>query len=589
MTREEVIFSNLPEIVREKELVTKQRTKKTWQAVPYETDQISGVMLGAFTESYPKTVSLQLNLSGWYKVYVGLFCAMGESLTFLKLSNQKGWTQASFNAKFAPKMWKTIEYAQEMFLFAADITGVDLEICRPVSAYPNTSAVMWIRCVPVAEEELEGVKTEFSDKKNQTMHMHLDTNLTVVHAPKNLDEYCMYNYAFEASDAEVISQEISFEFSKELTLEDVRKDCVIDRMDRGWSMNDVKYLQKRKQIAKKRIRLAHDMGRKIYAANRMQISNFGFPYHRPAWNMQFFEEHPEYRAVWGDGQVMGFLSYAYPEVRTYMANQLIEHLKLGYDGLTLFWHRGMHVGFEQPVQELFCAKYPDVNLCELPMSDARLHGIWEDVLTELLTLLRQKVRELEIAENRKISIHVIGGYNISEDRNLGVNFRRWAEEGLIDEASQADMETYEILDGCMQSDAPDKIEIEKYRQLGRTQKVIWRTHGTRPEKQLAGLPGYLELEEKWGIKVYHALPWVNSRTPEEYIDAAKTLYAAGAKRLHMWNTLQCMPDLAEWNVVKRLGHREELERLYKEQYSQYIKILSVGGMDIRYFNPCWRG
>jgi len=103
------------------------------------------------------------------------------------------------------------------------------------------------------------------------------------------------------------------------------------------------------------------------------------------------------------------------------------------------------------------------------------------------------------------------------------------------------------------------------------------------------LPGYLELEEKWGVKVYHALPWVNSRTPEEYIDAAKTLYAAGAKRLHMWNTLQCMPDLAEWNVVKRLGHREELERLYKEQYSQYIKILSVGGMDIRYFNPCWRG
>ena len=218
-----------------------------------------------------------------------------------------------------------------------------------------------------------------------------------------------------------------------------------------------------------------------------------------------------------------------------------------------------------------------------------MYEIWDELLSEYMILLRKKVDILEQQQSRKLSIHVIGGYHVAEDRKMGLNFARWAEMGLIQEASQADMETHELLEGCMSNTWEDTIDLEKYRQKGRTEKVIQRVHGTNLEKEIAGMPGYLELEKKWGIKVYHTLPWVHSRRPEEYAEAAKKLYEAGAKRLLMWNTLQCIPDLAEWNVVKRLGHRENIDKLCEERYYQYIKILNIGGMDIRYFNPCWRG
>lgn len=330
--------------------------------------------------------------------------------------------------------------------------------------------------------KLNGQANWTADPVNCTMHMHLDGDISCEDASKRVEDFCARNYALGESDAEVISQEISFDFSGEFTTSDAENLLVINPIDRHWNRHDAIYLQKREEIAKKRLQIAHKKGQKIYAANRMQISNFGFPYHRPAWNMEFFEKHPEYRVVWRDGQVMGFCSYAFPEVREYMAEWLVEHLKRGYDGLTLLWNRGMFIGFEQPVIDLFRAKSPGVNPCLLPMTDQRLYEVWDELMTEFMRLLHKKVSMLEQQQSRKISIHVIGGYNVAEDRKIGLNFARWAKEGLIREASQADMEMHE-----------------------------------------------------------------------------------------------------------RLGHREELDRLHEEQYSRYIKILSVGGMDIRYFNPWWRG
>ena len=585
----DVIFSDLPSLVREKEQISKKRSTQKWEMIPYETAMIKGVMLGAFIESFPKPISLKLDLKGWYHVYIALLCTGEESYTYVKLSSQVNWTSARYNEKAAPEMWSTVEYAQEVLLFTADLTGQDLQIARPVCAKGNTSAVMWIRCVPIERNDLEACKKEFLDEKNCTMHMHLDGDISYEDSPKTIEEFCMRIRALEQSDAEVISQEISFDFSKSFTPTDARNELVVNAIDKHWNKEDALYLQKRVKIAKKRIALAHKMGKKIYAANRMQISDFGFPYHRLGWNMQFYEENPQLRAVWRDGQVLGFCSYAYPEVREYISEQLIKHLKLGYDGLTLFWHRGMHIGFEKPVIERFKVKYPELDPCLLPMDDRRLYEIWDEFLTEFIRLLHEKVNALENKEDRKISIHVVGGYSVEEDRKLGINFSRWAQEGLIQEISQADMETKELLEGCMSDSNTGMIDLDRYYQKARTQKIIYRIHGTDLEREVNGMPGYLDIEKNTGVKVYHVLPWVHSCRPEEYAVAAKELYKRGAKRLLMWNTLQCIPDLAEWNTVKRLGHKEKVEQLCEKQYYQYVKVLSIGEMDIRYFNPCWRG
>lgn len=587
--RQDVIFSDLPSIANEKERISRKRTVKTWEAIPYETALAKGVMLGAFVESFPKPISLKLDLKGWYQVYIALLCTGEESYTYAKLSSQPNWTAARYNRKAAPEMWSPVEYAQEVLLFAADLTGQDLQIARPTCAKGNTSAVMWIRCVPVGQEKVEECRTEFQDEKNCTMHVHLDGDISYEDAPKTVEEFCMRIRALEQSDAEVISQEISFDFSKKFTPLDARNGLVVNAIDKHWNKEDALYLKKSVNIAKKRISLVHRMGKKIYAANRMQVSDFGFPYHRPAWNMSFYEDNPQFRAVWRDGQTMGYCSYAYPEVREYISDRLIEHLRLGYDGLTLFWHRGMHIGFDKPVIERFGLKYSEINPCLLPMDDPRLYEVWEEYLTEFMRLLHQKIKNLEAEENRSISVHVIGGYSVREDRKLGLHFAAWAREGLIQEISQADMETKELLEGCMSDTNEGMIDLEKYRDKTETKRIIVRTHGTDLEREVNGMTEYLDIEKNTGAKVYHVLPWVHSCRPEEYAVAAKELYKKGAKRLLMWNTLQCIPDLAEWNTVKRLGHKEIVEQLCEKKYYQYVKILSIGGMDIRYFNPCWRG
>ena len=586
---QDVIFSDLPSIAREKERISRKRTVKTWEAIPFETAMTKGVMLGAFVESFPKPVSLKLNLNGWYQVYIALLCTGEESYAYARLSSQPNWTAARYNRKAAPPLWSPVEFAQEVLLFAADLTGQDLQIARPVCAKGNISAVMWVRCVPIENENIEAHRTEFLEEKNCNMHVHLDGDISCEDAPRTVEEFCMRIRALEHSDAEVISQEISFDFSKKFTPQDARKELVVNAIDKHWNKEDALYFQKRVSIAKKRISLAHKMGKKIYAANRMQVSDFGFPYHRLGWNMEFYEENPQFRAVWRDGQVLDFCSYAYPEVREYISDQLIEHLKLGYDGLTLFWHRGMYIGFDKPVIEWFRQKYPEINPCLLPMDDQKLYEVWEEFLIEFMRILHKKVQALEIEQNRSISIHVIGGYSVREDMKLGINFVRWAEEGLIQEISQADMETKELLEGCMSDTNTGIIDLERYYKKARTQKIIYRTHGTDLEREINGMPGYLDIEKNTGVKVYHVLPWVHSCRPEEYAMAAKELYKRGAKRLLMWNTLQCIPDLAEWNTVKRLGHKEKIEQLCEKQYYQYVKVLSIGGMDIRYFNPCWRG
>lgn len=54
---------------------------------------------------------------------------------------------------------------------------------------------------------------------------------------------------------------------------------------------------------------------------------------------------------------------------------------------------------------------------------------------------------------------------------------------------------------------------------------------------------------------------------------------------------QCIEQPAEWNVVKRLGHKEHLEELATKRVRFYrnYRMLKLDEIDISLFSPNWRG
>ncbi|MBI4026919.1 MAG: hypothetical protein HY360_18180, partial [Verrucomicrobia bacterium] len=45
------------------------RTRKHWYLIPYETEQVSGVMIGSLSANSAPNITLPLNVSGWHAVY----------------------------------------------------------------------------------------------------------------------------------------------------------------------------------------------------------------------------------------------------------------------------------------------------------------------------------------------------------------------------------------------------------------------------------------------------------------------------------------------------------------------------------------
>ena len=72
MNRHEYIIHDFSNAVVEKENLASASHPNCWEVVTYETEYISGSLLLASEESWPRPVTIKPNLSGWYKIYVCL-------------------------------------------------------------------------------------------------------------------------------------------------------------------------------------------------------------------------------------------------------------------------------------------------------------------------------------------------------------------------------------------------------------------------------------------------------------------------------------------------------------------------------------
>ena len=411
-----MILSDLKKLVVEKELVSEDRTYENWQTVSYETGDFCGNMLVASEMCFPKPVTLRLNMKGWYKIYLGFihYCGSASAHTGVRLSGDAApsvLVPDPFNKQTVDgyNYWAPYSWIEEGFWKCADLTGQNLILEKPDCIVTGTSQLCFIRLEPMSEEEIRACLVYPFEQKNLMFHFDTDY-LFWYYNYRSPQEYVNAIERFEGGNGEIIIQETYFEDFEPIGLTNIEAKLI----RKNYQANYLKYLSWHDEIAKCLVSRAHRAGMKLYAGTRMEMGNFLPPLDTAILSKKFVAEHPEYSVYTRDGRRTDILSFAYPEVREWEISRLLKSIERGYDGVSLFFIRGVFVGFEKPVCDLFRQKYGTVeNPCTLRWEDERLSECRCYFITVFLQELRNRLNEYELKNNRpRIEINAVVCYDV---------------------------------------------------------------------------------------------------------------------------------------------------------------------------------
>lgn len=581
------IFCDLPAIAENSDHISQTGEAGKWRAVEYRTKLGAGRLLAAAEDDTPQPVTLAPELTGWYKLYIGLFDMCSENYLFLKLSGDEEYTPVRKFRAGAPWSWQPEEYMQELYWKCADLTGQKLIMAKPQASFASVSGLAWLRCEKMTEQEIARYR-QMQQPENRCVQMHFDVDSFFDdRSPEKTEHFAKFS-RLKHTNADFCSVEYCMMFDQE----DPQEYHPLLNSDGRFVTG--KYTCE--EMFRWYVKSAAEAGIPLYAGERMSIANFAAPSCRPEFRKNFVTKNPQLHCVNRDGSTTKICSYAWPETRDYVIRHMLKMVEWGFEGITMIFHRGNHIGFEQPVAERFAALHPGVDMCRLPVTDARLHGVWCSFMTEFM---RQAKEALDAFAGKHIKINVISDYGLETARNFGLDIEGWAREGLIDSVCQADMETWEDLTDCMSEEDPSLIDLTKYEKQVEDRCVIKRSFGTNVDKVCRHMAEYLALEETYGVRVYHVLPWVNTLSMPEYMEKLMQMKASGAKRFLAWNTNHLMSNLPEYHTVTRIGNESAAraaslvsgEDVAAEAgaLQRYIRVLSLEGADMSQFYPNWRG
>lgn len=571
--KKEVIFSSLEDAVINKDDLSPLPSEDKWQTMQYTAGDVSGRMVIAGELCHPRDLTVKLGLRGWHKIFVCTVNMKSVNYFCMRLSSDEGFSgmrEPSYGKKF---MWTPCEYAQEFFWKCANLSDEELIISKPDSHFRNTCTVLWVRCVPMtADETLEYKKRRGAG--NVMVHFDEDTN---AEDSLDSDEGLLTRFVdLKRTDVNECALEISFDYDTP----DHKDIPTLLANDMGWHAGDVAFQKKKAHAYKLRCDFLHENGILAYAANRMSVTEFTPPYTNGQWTYKkFVNEHPKYYCTLRDKSKIAVCSYAYPEVRDYVINTLLSFMKYGFDGLTLIFHRGLHIGFDEPVIDMFSKKYPGLDPFTLPVTDTRLNGIWCDFMTAFMTELRRKLYAKCGSDKR---INVVVDYSPETSVHFGLDTEKWARLGLVDGVCQGIMEMYEDLDGVLNDKG--RIDLVKYKEKLKREPVLRRYHATDIEKIYEGAKKHLEICDRCGIDFYATLPWPHKVAPEAHAEYIEGLREIGVTKFLSWNTNHLLYDRPE--AAAALSHSNATCEMTEVRQH---RMTSLSGSNIGIFNPNWRG
>lgn len=564
-------FGDLYKIANNKEIISEKCEDGKWLAMDYENKLGKGKLLATSELIYPEPITLSLNLKGWHKIYIGLFNMRSENHIYAKLSGDEEYSIIRHTGLGCPKRWCATEYMEEVYWKCADLTDMQFVLAKPQLYFKSIAGLAWIRCEEMTEEEVERYKASL-EMPNKCVQMHYDCDALFEDESEDRTKFFVELNRLKNTNADFVSFEYSILYDSE------KDDSYFPMFKTDQNIYSGKY-KNTDELLKKALEWSKQNGIKLYATERMSMSNFYAPYFAPNFKKRFFTDNTGYYCKTRDGKTVNACSYAYEEVWDYVIANMVRMAEMGFDGISMIFHRGIHIGYEQPVIDRFHELYPDVDPRRLPITDKRLNGVWCEFITNFMRRLRER---MNATFDRHIELNAITAYSIEMARRVGLDLETWAKEGLVDSISQGDMEVFEELDGCLGDDG--LIDLDKYSKVLVDRPIVRRSSG-HIEKTCLYIKEFAELEEKYGVKVFNILPWVEMYDIETYKSWVAKMEELGAKRFLAYNTNHILCTLPEFHVVSHLGNDMGADVTLQK----YYRTLSFDNSDISQYNPNWRG
>ena len=565
------IFMNLSDIAVNKNAISEKNEAGKWLCVPYETKLGKGNLLTVSQSVMPEDIVFNIDLIGWHRIYLCMTGFLNDTYTYVKLTDDRCFAETRFSPRVSPCKWMPYEYMQEFYWKSADLTNQQLILRKPdMSNMANSdhivnSNLVWIRCEKMDDSEIKAYNFE----PVRCIQGHIDCDFLGQDIFENVKSSPMKVEVLKNSNMEFFSLEMGLERDR------IKYDSYI-AFNRGYADRWQGENFDVEAVYREYLETAHSHGMKMYAGFRMCPANYSQLIIPKYYNKHFFKEHPELYVKNRDGSTLNVCSYAFEKTREYMIDLILKDTEIGVDGVSLYFVRGgMFMGFEAPVLERFNELYPGVNPVVLPITDERLHGVWCEFMTGFM-------RELRTRLGKSIKINVVTDYGLTSSKHLGLDVVAWAKEGLIDSASQGDMETFEDLSDCLADDGT--VDLEKYKEKTKDTEIIRRNYGIDVDKICSHIAEYTALE-KYGVDAYITLPWVSNCDVEKCNGYIEKMKKHGAKKFHAWNTNYMLWNLPGYNTMRFINN----DQYRVDDLITHYRTLSIDGQDISGANPNWRG
>lgn len=591
---QDIIFTNLGELCAPSENISTKRVKDMWYACPYETGKISGTMLVSMSNYKAEDVTLSPKLSGWYKIYVGLYGVCEHDFEVeLKLSDDEATTRLSacYEKGFHD------HYIEDVFWKCAKMDNQNIIIGKHLSYAGKDYAVAWFRFAPMSEQDVEQYQFEKTRKDTKRVYAANDMhNNLCFRDMKDISKWKSVVQEYVDSDVEWLAIEGLFryqgkKFNDKYMYDGDYQKSFDEQIDNCFDMSVIKDV----------VSYGQKCGIKMCVSNRMTSWGFEFP-SASSYDSEFKLKNKDMCCVDRDGDVTDYMSFMYDEVQDYIIEEFVELQKSGCDAIEPLFSRGWpYILFEKPFLDMFKDRY-DEDARELPLDDERIVELKCEVMTNFMRKLRKRLDE--VRDGNRVELHAKILFSVYDNMVAGLDIETWAKEGLVDVIVSDERRIREALpDNVRTSDG--KIDIEKYHDFATTSltppiiynydsifKPMADSKGVLqgPESQEVRILEFMEFEKKYGVKVYiEIMP--RALKPMEIKEKAMAIYKAGCEHIALWDTETRAVRKCEWSMWNRIGHKDELPEFTDGEGEYYTihRVIKVADKNVRSYHPIWAG
>ena len=594
--RTEQLFTDMKSVFMPRKNLSALGEKGKWRIVEYKAMKFSGSMLVALLDANPDNISFHPGLSGWYKIYLLVLATNGCAIHIkMKSDISYDFIAPSFQTVYA----KTIE---EFYWRCGQMENEEIELTVKKATQGQYPFLAGIRFIPMTEEDVLVYKKEQNRRETKNVYASNDVhNLLYASNIEKEEDFLSIVEPLKDSDVEWFS------------FEDIRHisegKCPISSDDFAHFRNGDKHVEKQyvrydfSSIYKKLCDTTRKLGMKSCVSYRMGMWSISFPFNKKYLDNGFADNNPQFRCVTRDGAPITFMSYAFPEVRKYMINMILEGAKSGSDAVCLIAHRApAFILYEKPVADLFFERYGELPYM-LPLDNPRLNKIHCEIMTGFFQELRDA---LDAASGKnKTKIHLRGQFSLHDHRAVGLDCDELAKRKLVNAFITYPHRQYETLDPSIWEDETrTRIDPVKF-----TESVYNETSFVSnkcdfnfldpykdshdnligPKSQKERVEEWNAFSEKYNVPVYiDIMPRVMSN--EEWKRRTDELYGYGATRIAMWDTSERVKNRPFWNCIRTTGHKEDTNKtsMFEEGYKVY-HLMESDGIPVGRYCPMWGG